>query len=153
MNSFIINNEIIYNQTLVDLINSRKDNQSLVPVYCRSKDKLFTIPQIKNIGLDYSLGGFKVCFGGMVTRFGKNPFRMEFLQYLFDSSYETFELYDDNLHATMIYLLLETGEMDSTFIPNEFEDIVKYVNSTYQMIDKYCREQYNILWNQQLNEE
>lgn len=153
MNSFINNNEIIHNQTLVDLINSRNENQLLVPVYCRSKDKLFTIPQIKEIGLDYSLGSFKVCFGGMVTRFGKNPFRMDFLQYLFDSSYETFELYDEALHATMIYLLLETSEMDPTFIPKEFESIVKYVNSTYQMIDKYCKEQYHILWNQSLNEE
>jgi len=150
MNQFIINNEIVHNQTLVDLINLRDEGQLLIPVYCRSKDLLFTIPEIKNIGLDYSIGSFKVCFGGTVTKYGKNPFRMEFLQYLFDSTYDVFELYNEDLYTTMSYLLLETGMLDTTFIPEEFKPITDYINKMYKMIDDHCKEKYHILMNQLL---
>lgn len=119
-------------ETIMKLIDKRKPEELIIPLYVRVGKDIYSLLEIKSIP-DCSPSIFKVGFGSSNSVFTRLKFPTNMLMYFSDVNF--FNHYDEDKQATIQYIVFESSDVeDNDSLLN------KNINMYYDMLLEYVME-------------
>lgn len=126
---------------IVRMINAKRNDAYLVPVYIRSYNDTFLLDELDQVvNLDQS--GMHVGFGIKFSMFEKKQFPIELFEHF--PCVTAFTRHDESINTDVKYFIFETGdpEKDSSDIKDKYQELYMQLTYYFNMLKDHLVQQH-----------